>query len=454
MKVLDATTSQVSPRLPLDREWAEHGELDIFDGVLFLWRYRYLIVAVTLTALCLGFLVTKFLPKQYTATSTVFVNTPRAQNPLAPEVLSIEGLERLASSELVVAQVSAELEKRRLTDATRQVFDFKTRLYKSSDPQKPYLPLLGLSAVASAPELSREAANIWASALITETTKLSAVTRTSAVDFVVTEYPKAAERLTEQERAMEVLKREHGQALQSTKTAASVSLKEAQLKSREQVIVDLEDKRNRLSVDLKETEATVAALEQALKQTPPMIVVSKAISDDALWDSAAKNGGTFPPDLLNLRLRTQEINPVHLTLTQKAADARVRRSELLAKRPALAAQIEQSRREAMALRASLGYGTLSIANLELRQQTEVAAKGREVDGARANFKKLEERIGDAQIVKAEKDSSLTMGASAELPSAPSGPKVLRTVAIAGGVGFLIALVAAWISERARKAAVA
>lgn len=453
MKVLEAPAPQSSRRPSFDHEWADDGEIDLYGGVLFFWRFRVLIVVITLVAAALGLLVALAMPKQFTGTATIFLNTPRTQNPLAPDALTVEAVDRLANSELVLTQVGAELAKLSAGAQAGRVTDFRTVLYKSTEPQKPYLPLLGLTAIATSAELSRSAADLWASTLLAETRKLTAATRASAVDFIVNEYPKAAERLNEQERHLEVLKRDHGQALTSTKTSAAVSLREAQLWSREYVIVDLEEQRNRLTVELKAAEATVAALEQELKAIPAVIEVTKAISDDALWDAAGRGGKPLAP-VTDARLRTQQINPVHTELTQRLAESRVRRSELAARRPALDAQIEASRKEAAGARAALGSGELSIANLELRQETEVAAKEREVESARANFKKLEERIGDAQIVKADNDSSLTMGARAELPGGPSGPSVPRAVGLAGLGGFLLALVAAWISDRSRKTATA
>lgn len=454
MKVLDATAPPPSqPRRSLDHEWTDDGEIDIYSGVLFFWRYRLLIGVTTLAAALLGLAAATLMPKQFTATSTVFLNTPRTQNPLAPDALSIDAVDRLANSELVRTQVNAELLKRQGTGSTGRVSDFKTVLYKSTNPQQPYLPLIGLSVVATTAELSREAADVWAATLLVETKELTAATRAAAVDFIVTEYPKAAERLNEQERRLEILKREQGRALQSTRTSAAVSLRQAQLWSREQEIVKLEEQRNRLSVDLKAAEATVAALERELKEVPAVLEVSKAITDQALWQAAVQSG-TIPASLGEARLRTQEINPVHSELSQRLADARVRRSELLAKRPALDAQIESTRRDAAAVRSSLGAGELAVASMMLHHETEVAAKEREVESARANFQKLEERIGDAQIVKADNDSNLTLGAQAETPGSPSGPKMARMVGLSGMAGFLVALLAAWITERSRTAAVA
>jgi uncharacterized protein involved in exopolysaccharide biosynthesis len=449
MNVLDTPTSPPRTAPPLDREWADDRELDVFSGVMFVWRYRLLIAGATLVAASLGFLATRMMPQQFTAIATVFVNIPRTQNPLAPDALSIEALDRLANSEIMQTQVSAALRQRNMTGEGRQVFALQTVLYKSTDPQKPYLPLLGLSAVASTPELARDVANVWAAVMTAETQKLAAATRASAVDFIVSEYPKAAERLNDQERNLEALQRTHGEALQAARNAAAVSLKEEQLWSREQFIVSLEEQRNRLTLDLKQVEATVAALEAEIKQVPALLTVTRALGDDTLLGAAATSG-QVPAALAATRLQSEQVNPVHTELTRRLADARVRRSELVARKPAIDAQIEASRRDAVSIRASLGGSQVTIANLERLQALEAAAMEREVERVRANFAKLEEQIGDAQIVKADTESTLTLGSPAELPESPSGPEVARTVGIAGTAGLALALMAAWIADRTRR----
>lgn len=425
MKVLDdpARSTPPAPSLPLDREWGRDSELDIAGGVLFLWHSRYLILGVTLLGALLGFVATRFMPAEYTGITTIFVNVPRTQNPLAPDALSVEALDRLAGSALLRSQVDAELTRRGLVDDHRRVFDFRTVLYKSTEPQKPYLPLLGLSAVASSPDLARDAANVWASVLLDEARRLTAATRASAVDFIVSEYPRAAERLSGQERSLEALKRRHAAALQKVKNAAAVSLKEEQLWSREQLVINLEEERDRLALDITAAEAAVSALERELAGVPATVAAA---------------GG--------------QLNPVHGELTQRLAEARVRRSELSARRGALDRQIQQTRRDAMNVRTALGASELSIAGLEGEQGLELAAREREVESARANFKKLEEQIGDAHIVKADNESSLTPGAPAETPAAPSGPDTSRTIALAALAAFGLSVAAAWLLDRTRRAA--
>jgi uncharacterized protein involved in exopolysaccharide biosynthesis len=313
------------------------------------------------------------------------------------------------------------------------------------------LPVLGLAATATTGDLARQAADIWAAVLVEAQSKISEADRSAAVDFILHEYPLASTRLHQEEQRKEAIKQKQDRAMDTAKSRAAKSLREAQVWSREQLVVQLEEERHRVQVDLNEAKGEVASIEEELKKVPQLVTVTRGIGDDALLENAARNDGRPTPEILDARLRSQEINPVYTDLTRQLAQARVKRAALEAREPALAAQIEQTRREASALSSALTTGAREVADLEAHQATELAATDREVENARSSFKKLEERIGDAQIVKAIGDSSLRVGSPAELPTAPSGPERVRFVLLAGAAGLVLALCGTWIYERSRRA---
>jgi uncharacterized protein involved in exopolysaccharide biosynthesis len=451
MKVLEGPAPEPSQRAhaSLDSEWRDEGELDLLAPALFAWRNRYLVMAVTIAAAVAGFVAAQLQPARYTASAVVFVNTPRSQNPLAPEPLSIESIERLANSNVTESRVDADLRKKNLLPSGHRVIEFESTLYKSTDPARPYLPMLGLTVHATTPELARDATNLWATAITDEAARLDAATRQSAVEFIVREYPEASKRLHESERALAATKDEFGRTLTSAKARAAISLRDVELWSREQQIVELERQRHRLIIDLKEAEASVVALEQEVTQVPQLIVVAKAISDDALWDTAARNSGK-PMDLSDSKLRSQEVNPVYTALVRRVAEARVKRSELASRRTALDVQIAAARREEAGSRSARLEGERAIETLERQQETELAAKEREIEGVRASYDKLAESIGDAQIVKAQRESTVSVGSPAEVPGGPSGPDVKRYAGAGALIGLVFGLLAGAVMDRIRK----
>ena len=433
MKVLDVSAPPSKrPRASIDEEWGPDGELDLLAPVLFAWRYRYFVVGATLLAAVLGFLAAVAQPLRYSATAVVYLTSPRTPNPLAPEALTIESLERLATSDVVESRAQADLRQRNLLTAGQSVLAFRPQLHKSAEPGKPYLPMLELTIEATSPELARDAANTWSRMLKEEATRLIAANRTSAVEFIVKEYPKESERLREAEQSLDQFKGEQERALGNVRSQVALSLREARLWSREQLIVDLEDQRHRLLVDLKAAEASVAAIEQELKQVPQMIVVSRS----------AQTG--------DAKLQSQQVNPVHTELSQKLAEARVRRSELASRVPALETQIAGAGKEAAGLRSSVEAGERSMAELERQQKTDYDAKERDVLAVRSSFKKLEERIGDATLVANDGETSVTLGSPVEAPGGPSGPHKVRYAGIGGLAGFGLSLLVAWVADRIRR----
>lgn len=450
MRVLDVPAVQPSPapRPPYDPDWRDE-ELDLLAPVVFAWRHRYLVLGLTLLAAALGFAATLLMPVPYTASTILFLNAPKSPNPLAPEPLGIDAVERLAVASGMQARVSADLEKRNLLDGDRRLLDFRAAGFTSGQVGSAPLPMIALHVDATSPELARDAANVWAAALTEDVGRLSAATRASAADFIVTEYPEASKRLHAQELTVEQTRRAQARALGSTRTTAAVSLREAQLWSREQLIVDLEAERHNLLVDIKEAEATVSALEQELKKTPQTIAVSKSISDDVILNNAAGAGGNSVP-ANTAKIQLQEVNPVHTTISQQLADARVKRNELAARRPALETQLGEAHREAATIRASLLAGERAVADLEHEQRIDLGLRERDAEAARQAVKKLEESIGNALLVTGGVQASLNLTSPAEAPREPSGPDRLKYVLTAGVLGFVLALFAAWVGERLRK----
>jgi hypothetical protein len=427
MKVLDvpAPPSSKRSRAPIDDEWGPDGELDLLAPVLFAWRYRYFVIAAALVGALLGLGAAFVQPLRYTAAAVVFL-TARTPNPLAPDPITVEALERLAMSNVVRPRAEADLRKRNLITAGAQLVDFRPQLHKSVEANRPYLPMLGLEVDATTPELARDAANAWAETLTVEAAKLIAANRASTVEFIVNEYPKESQRLRKEEQSLEAFKSEQERSLGAVKNHAAVSLREAQLWSREQLVVELEEQQHRVLIDLKEAEASVTAIEQELKQVPQFLVVSKGAVAD------------------------QQVNPVYTQLTQKLADARVKRSQLSSRIPALQTQIAGARKEAVDLRAALESSARAVDNLERQQKTEFDAKEREVAAVRESFKKLEERIGDATLLANDRETTVNVGSAAEAPSGPSGPSRARYAAVGGLLGLAIALLGTWVADRIRR----
>src|SRR5258708_1835280 len=91
----------------------------------------------------------------------------------------------------------------------------------------------------------------------------------------------------------------------------------------------------------------------------------------------------------------------------------------------------------------------SIDQLQREQEVESGPYERGLEEVEAQFKKLADRIADARIAKAERQSRLQVGGLAPLPHESIGRNVPGKVGFAGLVGLCLSLVAVWLFAKGR-----
>jgi uncharacterized protein involved in exopolysaccharide biosynthesis len=435
--------------------WDDEEPLNLWPTVLSLWQRRWMILGGTAIVAAVAFASSVLSPKEYTALATVFVTPPTLASDLKPTPFSVEAYERLADSDFIKSRVAEELRRQRLIGADELPARLETIIYPSREPQKPFLPLIGLQAIATDPERARTAANVWASVFVDEQSRLATAGKSGSVDFILEEFPKASAKVLEAESKLKAIEDRQGKALAALKTRLGVSLKTAQLFSAEDRIVEFESDLANARVAAQSSKAAVPKLEQELARTPQTVSTAKSISDDALWITAvngAKPGEAprVPDAVAGSHLQTQEINPVFLDVSQQLADRRIAYDTSTIKEQILTKQLQDAKREAAATRADVLASELALDDLDRQQTLERAAYQRSVDEANARFEKLNQKIGDAQLVKAERESNVKVGALAEKPSKPSSPDPVRRTLMAVPIGLLVSAIVVWLTMQVRR----
>lgn len=417
-------------------------ELDLWRVALAIWSARWLVVGGTLAAVFAATVITLLIPKTYEATATIFVTPPTFSSQLKSPALSVEAYAQLAESDYIVDLVRNEVLQKTQSD---EYGDLRIALYASRVPQQPYLPLIGLVVEATTPKQTQEIANIWARRFVEEQAKIAASSTAISVNFIVDEFPKASRALHDVETELQALQARHAGELSAARTQAGVELKRVVADGQAKNVVSLEERLAQTRFELQSAKQRLAQLEPELSRTPQYVVLSKAITDDALWQRIAQaNGGAIPPEIVGQRLESQEINPVYLEVSQQVAVERVKFNSLVPLEKELIQQIAAAASMADQTRADLFASELKIANLERQQKLEQSALERRIEEVRARFKPLSERIGEAEIARAQTDPDLRLGALAPLPSIPVRPNLLVNVAVAAAVGLLLSLLGAWV----------
>ena len=404
-----------------------------------LWEWRFLIVGTTILAGVAAFVFGTLAPKRYDALATVFVTPPTFVSELKPAPFSIEAYDRLAKSDYVTARTMEAARKQGIIGPQGPGVSFSTVLYDSRESGKPYLPIIGLQASAANPQIAQQAANLWARVFIEEQQKFSSVGKAASIDFILTEYPKASKDLTATQRDLKAVQQDQAKDLGTMKTRLAPEFITQQLEARQEAQIASEEDLRTTQLSLQESEKRLAELKKALEQTPERLTLAKAMSDDAMWAR-----GTAREALPASKLVTEQVNPVHTSLSGDLAAEQVTAASLRARVQGLQQNIKTLRGDIAALRGQLIQAQLSIENLTRDQKLQAATYERAVEDAKSRVTRLESKVGEAQLAKAERDTDIKLGATAELPTSPSGPNIYRNVVLAMVFAAAIAVCAAWV----------
>src|SRR5258708_16881534 len=184
------------------------------------------------------------------------------------------------------------------------------RIYPSGERGKPYLPVIGLTAECSTPEMAQQIANAWAKLFVDEETRLTAAGRAGSVDFVIDEFPKSSARVAQAQRTLKKVTDEQAKAMSTLKAQAAVDFKGSRQRNLEYLAVSLEEQLFKTRLEQDETARAVTQLEQEVKSMSPVIELSKAITDDALWQTLGRSNGVSGGNdaLSTSRLKSQADN--------------------------------------------------------------------------------------------------------------------------------------------------
>lgn len=426
----DAPTAAVRPHDDSLAPPRDEGSISLWQYVDLLWRYRILVIGVTLAAAAIATLMTFLTPRRYSAEATVFLTPPSFVTSLRPEAMTVEAYAELAQTEHVLSLVAAELRKRYpalFESAQRRegggAIAYSTRLSASREPQKPYLPLIGLGVVAESPELAQAAANTWADVFVAEQAKISSTAVSSAADFILQEHPKLEQVLADAEQALQSLLAKQAQELAALKSQVGLSLRTAELESYEWMVVQQEDAlaaaqrtRDRLGPSVAQLEAELRVTPQYLAGSPPGVNRPEPKPDEA---SGAGAAGAPPPG---------QLNPVYVALSQRLAEERVNLNALTPQIQSLEKHITETRRKAAEVRRALLEGERRIAEMERRHLVAAASLERAVTLAEDSLDDVSDKVGEARLAQSAPGQNLKLGAYAGLPSSPSGPRRSLVVA--------------------------
>ncbi len=424
------------------------------------------------------------------------------------------------------------------------------KIYPASESEQPgerlFIPVIDLVVQAPDPDLSAEIANIWAKVFIDQKAGLYSDLKKGTLELIETQYPFLSESLAAKEAEHRGRQDHFSKALfdaeqfwnarilktkvdnrnaETTLTNANAAAKTAFVNETVALVRDYESETNRLELnyladwgreaakeqieaergklaefktallgidmDIQKKRDAVTELKKQVDAQPVFLTVSKSISDDALWNQVGGGdaGKLADKGIQDLKLNSQEVNPVRQTLMERLALAELDYNTALPSRERLEKEIEaieaslssreaafaakeiayfdlehsreagkkqleesrQQRQSALeadqwtALQGMIDAHTQQMADLASEKQlqidqlnrlaqTELAALTREMDNARKTYQTIADKHQSVQLAKAEEDADVRIGALAIPPENPYGPGMalpLVSAALAG-----------------------
>jgi polysaccharide biosynthesis transport protein len=444
-------------------------QVSLGDYVRVLWKRRKLIGLTILGCVLVAFLASQLLPPAYEARATLLVQRPIFITELRPEPLGIEAYRAIVESDFVKNAVRRRLVEEGSLRPDESPGSLSTEIYASRVRDQAHSPIIDLVARAGTPRKAVLVADAWAEVAVRESAGLATRGKQGTLEFIRREYPSTKERLSRLEEDLKTTQDRFDREIRDLENLWDVRI--AEFKSewnlevlREQAqalsakLTENMVRLRGLALEITEARDTLEQLRREIQDHPQRIVLSKAITDDALWERIGRDlTGEAADRLQELRLRTEQLNPVYQSLLQKLADTQVLHDTLAPQEQHLReliadqdAELRQLNRLILTKNAELQRLTrerdTQLALLKREREYQVTDLGREVTTSRDSFKTLAEKWEEARLAQAEQDEDIKIGALAVEPGDPVSPRPMLYVAAALALGLMLSVVLAFVVE--------
>ena len=492
----------------------------------------------------MAFVVTSQMPKIYRATATLILLPPKFSTELRPAPLSVETYQSILRSDYITSKLKSGLVSHGVIEPGHGIgAKLRTMIFPGKVRDEPYRPLIDLVVQTNSPEKAEKIANIWADVFVVESAGLASRGKKGTLEFINTQYPAVSKVLRDQESELKDKEDYYDQALlrlegdwsekildfgnESQKLMGDHERETGKLignheKETEKLKLEFADRwkpdlmKGQLGIktaklanfedDLLDTELAIKTsrdklqqIRQEIQSQPKYLVLSKAIMDEALWDRISKEGlDALPEHLENLKLRSEQINPVYMTLLKQLTSDQITYDTLVPKKEHLINEIERLRggidqfrdrittididlfaltknretdlfaltkdRETdlfaltkdreVELKTLSEEGISGLALLEKTKDSEIGLLKREAgyqterlrrerDNTKVAHASLATKYESARLAEVEESEDVKIGAYAERPDFPVGPRTQLNTMIAAVIGLVMSVLLAF-----------
>ncbi len=478
----------------------------------FLWRRKIFILAGTLLCGLTALLVSLLTPPAYEARALLIVQPSPVSGPLDPAPLGVDAYRLLLESDFVINQTLAKLVGKNLAPRETQPETIRAILTVETYRDRRDVPLISLCARSDSADKASAAANLWAQVAVDHFASLTQQSHQGVGGVLQAQYPiirdklsdtraklkqrqdyfdgallelerRWSPRITEFDKETGWLTREHERQTDSLRiefeSQWKIGLSKQRLDGLEVSLLDLESQVTDSRAGVGVQQKTLAEIKAELQSEPRYWVLSKAITDEALWAKIGSQDGALPQALEQLKLRSEFLNPAHQQLLERMIAAQLdydlvsrRLNELPGEIERLGAQADELRRlvnvkegelnalfedRAMDLKALLSGRAAQRSILEktheeetgqLRRERdfEVERLTREIEDLQGVYAAVAPKYQAAQLAQLQTEPYVKIATPAIAPQRAARPRILLNVITGLVVGLILSALLALLIQ--------
>jgi len=486
-------------------------QLDLAVYIRVLLRRRFLILLGTLACGLGAFVLNLREADTYQAKAILISQPPQFSTELKPAPLSMETIQAMLESDFIASKLRDQLIEKNVFQPDTPIEQIKGMLSVEIYAE----PLIDLVVEAESPEEAEVVANTWAEVFVGESASLSWRGKQGTLDFIESQYPVVKNSLADLESELKEQQDHYDRALLTLETSWSSrivdfsteaerlqreheketerlrlefisrwkpDLRKAELNIQENKVTEFEDELLDTEIAIKTKKDTLTQIKKEIQSQSQYLVLSKAITDEALWDKIGNPQAGLPEELNQIKLRSELLNPIYQDLLDRLTTTQIEYDTLVPKSGHLQSELKRIRKaidqlqaliteKEIELFALLKDRELELNNLMVERQAQlgnlergrdsetilvererdfyVDGLTREKDAAQVTYETLAEQYESARLAKVEEEPDVKIGALAVAPERPMARRTRLNTLIALVVGFMLSVMLAFVFEYAQ-----
>lgn len=408
----------------------EEKEIDLRDYIRVLLKRKWIIVISALVCGGAAAIFSLLLPNVYEANSVILIMPPKYKAELSPRtfspytygaLLKADDLLKALIDNLKLESEDDPMEVEALSKMLRTEIVKETLPETVGDREPAGSPLINLYVRSLEPEKAIGIANAWMELFVKKNSDISSYTTAESYRFIMEQYKISKENLAQAE-----------ERIKKFQNRWQIDLMERELEVKKGKFINYESELYTTEASLENVQDQLKGLKDAIAKEDRFLVLSKAITDDALWEQMTREKtGTGSSSFSDSKLRSEEINPIYQNLQQRIADAEIQLGVLRPKLVYLQEKIKETKKGINTLQRTINEAGLGLTRLERMRTT--------YQSTYSKFAKLAE---DARIAKAEQSVDVKIVARA-VAARKVSPQRKGNVGIAGIVGLFVGILGAF-----------